>query len=137
MLDKNQVTKMMKEMAALGAKYGVQVNLAGGTLNATDATIKFKVRALGESGAIVVTERAKTYGKFEGIDVNKKFEFMGKTHRIVDYRTRSKTTPWLTEGSDGKQYRWSTVRIKQLTSALGAPSASKVGRDALAHLIGA
>lgn len=136
-LNKTEITKMMREMAALGSKYGVQVNLAGGSITATDATIKFKVSALGDGGAVVVTQRAKTYAEFDGIDVNKTFVWQGKTHRIIDYRTRAKSTPWVTEASDGKQYRWPTIRVKQLTSALGAPTAAKVGRDALAHLIGA
>lgn len=141
MLDRKNLAKMMAEMAALGAKYGVSVTPAGGSIGvgSTDAKIKFAVKELvtGVTGKVevVVSGRAKSEAKFAGLDIDKKFTSNGKTHRVIDYHPRKYKQPWITEASDGKNYKWSTEQLKRQMSPIGIASAKTVGTDALSHLL--
>lgn len=122
MLSKTELSKMMNEMAAIGAKYGVKVTPNGGSMAATDAKIKFVVNELVVSASgkveVALTARAKAEARFEGIDLEKTFTFQGKTHRIIDFHPRKYKAPWITEASDGKSYKWPALRIKQMQGAV-------------------
>lgn len=139
MLDRKALAKMMAEMAAVGAKYGVSVTPAGGSIGvgSTDAKLKFNVKelAVGPAGkvTVVVTGRAKSEAKFAGLDIEKTFVSNGKTHRVIDYHPRKYKQPWITEASDGKNYKWSTDQLKRQMQ--GVPTAKTVGTDGLSHLL--
>lgn len=142
MIDKKQLSKMMLEMAAVGAKYGYKVTPNGGSLGTglTDAKIKFNVLTMvtsteGKSAAVAVTGRATQTAKYAGLDITKSFkDSRGKMHRVIDYRPRAHKSPWVTEASDGKTYIWSTVALKSAMSPLVA-AAKNSGVDALSHLL--
>lgn len=141
MIDKKQLSKMMLEMAAVGAKYGYKVTPNGGSLGTglTDAKIKFNVLATVASSTgkatVAVTGRATQEAKYAGIDITKSFtDSKGKTHRVIDYRPRAYKSPWVTECSDGKTYIWSATALKNATSPRLA-AAKTGGVDALAYLL--
>jgi len=142
MIDKKQLSKMMLEMAAVGAKYGYKVTPNGGSLGTglTDAKIKFNVLTMvtsaeGKGAAVAVTGRATQNAKFAGLDITKSFkDSKGKTHRVIDYRPRAHKSPWVTEASDGKTYIWSTTALKSAMSPLVA-AAKTSGVDGLSHLL--
>jgi hypothetical protein len=141
MIDKKQLSKMMLEMAAVGAKYGYKVTPNGGSLGTglTDAKIKFNVLTMVTSGegkaAVAVSGRATQEAKFAGIDITKSFkDSKGKTHRVIDYRPRAYKSPWVTEASDGKTYIWSPTALKSAMSPLMA-AAKTSGVDGLSHLL--
>lgn len=135
-MDKTKLQKMMAEMAALGAKYGFQVIPAGGSMSSTDAKIKFTVKdtIVGADGkaTVVVSARAKQEAAFEKIDISKTFVSNGKTHRVIDYHPRKYKAPWITEASDGKNYKWPTDQLK-LMLAINSSAVAK-NTDGLAHL---
>lgn len=140
MIDKKQLSKMMLEMAAVGAKYGYKVTPNGGSLGTglTDAKIKFNVLTMvssAEGKGVAVTGRATQNAKFAGLDITKSFkDSRGKTHRVIDYRPRAHKSPWVTEASDGKTYIWSTTALKSAMSPLMA-AAKTSGVDGLSHLL--
>lgn len=141
MIDKKQLSKMMLEMAAVGAKYGYKVTPNGGSLGTglTDAKIKFNVLSMVIStdgkNSVAVSGRAKSEALFERIDISKSFtDSKGKTHRVIDYRPRAHKSPWVTECSDGKTYIWSPAALKNAMSPRLA-AVKTGGVDALAHLL--
>lgn len=98
-MNRDQLKAFAAEVEKLGAKYGMDVNFAGGQMGENEASVKFKIIAKGEVPASVAR-----YGQMYGIDVNKPFMFQGKPAKIVDFKPRSYKFPWVIEVG-GKRFK--------------------------------
>lgn len=118
--DKASVTAFQKEvdvaMKALAAKHGVDLVKNSGRFSPDKfgLSIEFKARTVTASGAVVSASLA-TGCRIYGIDSTKAFkDHTGRTHKLVDYNSRAKKTPFITKCTDGRQYRWTAEAVKRL-----------------------
>lgn len=119
--DKSSATTFQREIAAavkaIAEKHGVELSKNTGRYVAEkfDVKLEFKARATTADGAVISASLLKVANSYTGIDINKSFkDHTGKTHKLVDYNTRAHKTPFITQCTDGKRYRWAAASVRNL-----------------------
>lgn len=110
------------EFVVLGAKYGVQLRLAGGTLvNDSACKLNLEVTLAGTDSlrSQRLADELKACGSLylPGIDLEKplKHPRLGMI-KIVGFNSRAHRTPVIAETTEGKRYRFEEADIKRLAA---------------------
>ena len=91
-------------------KYGVEVKLGNTRFSGSNASTKFELMTISDSGDVMTKEATdfNRYKNYKGIRANlgDSFQYGGKTYTIVGYKPRSHKYPILAKCSnDGKTYK--------------------------------
>lgn len=133
-MDKARATIVLQvlERAAkqIAAADGLQAKVRGNFHSSgVKLTVEFEELVASGAGATHTAALLRACATL-GIDPDQTFIYSDKTHRLVDYNTRAKRTPFITEAQvhpsvPPKRYRWTASAIKQLIDAQKKPVAPK------------
>lgn len=116
---KNMSSDMERELEAVAKKYGVQIDMGGGTYDPDGnfANFKVKVSTLSEDGTAQTKEaedfkrRAAMYGLSADM-LGKSFELRGEMFTVTGLAAKAKKYPVLIKNSQGKDYKVSAQVVK-------------------------
>lgn len=95
---------------AIAKKYGIEVKLGNTRFSKQNASSKFELMAVGESGTVMTKEALdfNRYKNYKGINANlgDSFQYRGNTYTITGYKPKSHKYPVIaTCLEDGKSYK--------------------------------
>lgn len=113
------VEKVLAESRELKALGNFRVKLKGGRIDVGAVIWKVQVAEVGEDGAVQTPEMAdlKRFAQYDGLGdkIEQIFTHQGDVYRLVGYKTRAGTRPYIAERvRDGKQFVFPTASIQRL-----------------------
>lgn len=99
-------------LKAISDKYGI--NLKIGNMSYADGRFTTKLEGIAEANKDAEQNNLKMWASVIGVDINKTFrDNMGTVHTLVKYDNKKRTAPWITQGSNGKQYKMTDEQVRR------------------------
>lgn len=113
-----EIESALKQIAS---KYGLEVKLGNTRFSKQNASSKFELMTIGDSGNIMTKEALdfNRYKNYKDIRANlgDSFQFNGNTYTIVGYKARSHKYPILAKcAEDGKTYKLPINTVNRYTN---------------------
>lgn len=114
--DKQNLQIVRKEvdiaLKAISDKYGI--NLTIGNMSYADGRFTTKLEGKCEANKDAEQNNLKMWAQIIGVDISKTFrDNMGTVHTLVKHDHKKRTAPWITQGSNGKQYKMTDDQVRR------------------------